>query len=271
MPRGKVGTSPISKKSESKKSGSAKKSTSTAKESLKTAKRALKNASPVKVKTPKVRIASVRDSVHRITDPAIRRLLRRASVKRISLPIYEEVRSVLRAYAGVIVRKTVIMTEAARRKTVKRGDLEAALSSMGIDMVAGVSKTGETKSLRSSNHRSSRGAEEPKVAEPKTEEKKTRRRRPGNLAMSDIRNQQKQESLCIAVLNFDVLVREICQENTTEDIRFEKDVIKIIQLAVESFLIKTCHLANLIALSSSRQTIIPNDIRLVLMIQGSKY
>src|SRR5687768_1002667 len=60
----------------------------------------------------------IRDSIHGITKPAIRRLARRGGVKRISGLIYEETRGVLRAFLEGVIRDSVTYTEHARRKTV---------------------------------------------------------------------------------------------------------------------------------------------------------
>ena len=279
MPRGKVGAvpSPVDVKA-SKKSKRSSGSLSDAKANLKKVKTELRKASPAP-KVGKTRRV-MRDNIHGITRPALQRILRRASVKRISGAIYESLRNLIRSYTGDIVRRTVFMTEAARRKTIKRGDLDAALSNMNIDMIAGVSKTGETKSLRSANYRSSRsnGNAENEVQEKasktkKSEEqpaKKAHRFRPGTVAMRDIKNQQKLENLCIPLSNFENVARELSQESS-EDIRFEKDVIRVLQLAVESYLIRVCYFANLIALGSKRQTIVPEDVSLVLQIQGATY
>ncbi|GFY95440.1 histone superfamily protein [Actinidia rufa] len=50
--------------------------------------------------------------------PTIRRLARRAGVKRISGLIYEETRGVLKIFLENMIRDAVTYTEHARRKTV---------------------------------------------------------------------------------------------------------------------------------------------------------
>jgi histone H4 len=66
-----------------------------------------------------------------ITKPAIRRLARRGGVKRISVLIYDEVRSVLRSFLDNVVRDAVTYTEHARRKTVTAMDVVYALKRQG--------------------------------------------------------------------------------------------------------------------------------------------
>ncbi|RCN28361.1 core histone H2A/H2B/H3/H4 [Ancylostoma caninum] len=60
----------------------------------------------------------IRDTTEGITRNAIRRLARRAGVKRISEDIYAETRGVLRQFLEKVIRDAVMYTEHAKRKTV---------------------------------------------------------------------------------------------------------------------------------------------------------
>ena len=73
----------------------------------------------------------MRDSIHGITKPAIRRLARRGGVKRISGLIYEETRGVLKVFLENVIRDAVTYTEHARRKTVTSMDVVYALKRQG--------------------------------------------------------------------------------------------------------------------------------------------
>ena len=73
----------------------------------------------------------LRDNITGITKPAIRRLARRAGVKRICGNIYEETRSVLKKFMEDILRDAVTYTEHARRKTVNVLDVVCALRRNG--------------------------------------------------------------------------------------------------------------------------------------------
>ncbi|KAA0155110.1 hypothetical protein FNF31_06178 [Cafeteria roenbergensis] len=55
----------------------------------------------------------LRDNIHGITKPAIRRLARRGGVKRISGLIYEETRAVLKVFLENVIRDAVTYTEHA--------------------------------------------------------------------------------------------------------------------------------------------------------------
>jgi histone H4 len=73
----------------------------------------------------------LRDNIHGITKPAIRRLARRGGVKRISGLIYEETRGVLKVFLENVIRDSVTYTEHARRKTVTALDVVYALKRQG--------------------------------------------------------------------------------------------------------------------------------------------
>jgi histone H4 len=73
----------------------------------------------------------LRDNIHGVTKPAIRRLARRGGVKRISGLIYEETRGVLKTFLENVLRDTVEYTAHARRKTVTALDVVHALKWRG--------------------------------------------------------------------------------------------------------------------------------------------
>ncbi|WKX94414.1 hypothetical protein Q1695_011573 [Nippostrongylus brasiliensis] len=66
-----------------------------------------------------------------LSKPAIRRLARRAGVKRISGFIYEEVRDVLRSFLRSVIQDAVIYCEHSRRTTVTTMDVVYALKRRG--------------------------------------------------------------------------------------------------------------------------------------------
>lgn len=73
----------------------------------------------------------MRDNLHGITKPAIRRLARRGGVKRISGKIYDEVRNVLKEFLTGVVKDAIIYMEHAKRKTVTATDVTYALKISG--------------------------------------------------------------------------------------------------------------------------------------------
>lgn len=74
----------------------------------------------------------LRDSIQGVTKPALRRLARRAGIKRISGLLYEELRDVLRKQImEPMIRDAVTYMEHARRKTVTAQDVVYATKRQG--------------------------------------------------------------------------------------------------------------------------------------------
>ena len=71
------------------------------------------------------------DHVQGITKPAIRRLARRAGVKRISGLVYQETREILRVFLETVIQDAVMYSEHAKRKTVTALDVVYALKRQG--------------------------------------------------------------------------------------------------------------------------------------------
>ena len=73
----------------------------------------------------------LRDNIQGVTRPAIRRLARRAGVKRLSGLIYDSTRTLLRTFLETVLRDAITYTEHARRKTVTSMDIVHALKRNG--------------------------------------------------------------------------------------------------------------------------------------------
>ena len=73
----------------------------------------------------------LRDNIQGITKPAIRRLARRGGVKRISGPMYDDTRSVLKLFLHNVIRDALTLIEHGRRKTVTAMDVVYALKRQG--------------------------------------------------------------------------------------------------------------------------------------------
>jgi len=73
----------------------------------------------------------LRDNLQGVTAPALRRLARRAGVKRINGLVYEDSRLVLKIFIQDVIRDAVLYTEHANRKTVTQMDVVYALKRQG--------------------------------------------------------------------------------------------------------------------------------------------
>jgi histone H3 len=219
---------------------------------------------PKTAKKEKVTVV-LRDNIFGITKPALKRLLRRAGVKRISSSVYEKMRTLLKTHLETLVKDAVIFADNKKRKTLYVEDLEAALNINGIALAAGLNKNAtKTKTLQSC---SSRHVSDPisKASEPGT--KKKHRFRPGTVALRAIRyHQSHSDCLAIPKANFERLIREVAQE-FKDGVRFAKGFFDLTQLICENYLVEISKASNLLAIHAARETISVKDFDLVLQIR----
>ena len=100
--------------------------------------------------------------------------------------------------------------------------------------------------------------------------KKPHRYRPGTVALREIRKYQKSTELLIRKLPFQRLVREIAQDFTHIDLRFQATAILALQEAAESYLVGLFEDTNLCAIHAKRVTIMPKDIQLARRLRGER-
>jgi histone H4 len=62
-----------------------------------------------------------------LTDPAIRRLLRKGGVTRTNADIYDEARDVTKSFLTMILKDAIAYTDHARRKTITAVDIKYSL------------------------------------------------------------------------------------------------------------------------------------------------
>ena len=102
------------------------------------------------------------------------------------------------------------------------------------------------------------------------QKKKPLRYRPGTVALREIRRYQKLMELLIRKLPFQRLVREIAQNLTGADVRFQSGAIMALQEASEAYLVGLLEDSNLCAIHAKRVTIMPKDIQLACRIRGER-
>lgn len=74
-------------------------------------------------------------SVFGITDPAIRRMCRRAGIKRMNKQVYEVVRDAVVDFIQTTLNRAVIRTDHARHKTISATDVAFGLQSHGTTLL----------------------------------------------------------------------------------------------------------------------------------------
>ena len=97
------------------------------------------------------------------------------------------------------------------------------------------------------------------------------RRKPGTVALREIRHYQERCQLLICRAPFARLVREITKALTGEDLRFQGLAIAALQEAAEAHMITLFSNANLLAIHAKRVTIKCKDVQLVRRILSSTH
>jgi len=100
--------------------------------------------------------------------------------------------------------------------------------------------------------------------------KRPYRYRPGTVALREIRKYQKSTELLIRKLPFQRLVREIAQDLSIQEMRFQSSAVMALQEAAEAYLVGLFEDTNLAAIHAKRVTIMPKDMQLARRIRGCR-
>ncbi|POM69718.1 Histone H3 [Phytophthora palmivora] len=103
---------------------------------------------------------------------------------------------------------------------------------------------------------------------PTTTQTVKRRRKPGEVALREIRLLQRSTKLLLRKLPFARVVREIQTEFTGVGYRWQAEALLALQEAAETYLVRTFEDANLCAIHGKRVTLQVKDIQLSLRIRG---
>ena len=102
-------------------------------------------------------------------------------------------------------------------------------------------------------------------------ERKRRRRKPGTVALRQIKHYQKSTELLIRLAPFERLVKEVADSlsiDGTTKYRWKVSAIQALQCAVEAYLIALMEDTNKAAIHAKRVTIRPEDLHIVRSIRG---
>lgn len=188
-----------------------------------------------------------------ITQSAVKRILRRAGVKRINVAAYAAVVQVLAKRTRDIVKNALVFMEHCRRKTLQRDDVLRSLNSLGTPLAAGfVGASFDTFTESAGSRKTTTGGH---------------RWKPGTVALRDIKLQQRNsDSLAIPHQPFERFTRAIIAE-FNDNARVEGGAIELIQLASEKYATQIARYGNEIAVGpSSRETLMAGDIELAARI-----
>jgi len=199
----------------------------------------------------------MKDPIEGLKNPQIKRLAYRAGVQRIDGGIYDMVRKIIHERSDKLVGKTLIFTTNSKRKTVSVEDLQGALESEGLYLMAGGNTAKEFRGCK---------------ARPKKTFKvgaKKHRFRPGTVARRQITyNQKNSDCLVFEQKPFKVFIRDLAERKIKEwkirdlKLRFKEDFFKLFQFVIEEYLVGLLRGALRIAEHSKNQTVRPKDIAL---------
>lgn len=188
----------------------------------------------------------LRHPIYDVTNPGIRRLARRAGVTRVGGLMYNEMRGIIKVHVEDVVEKAVIFMQYRKRRTLSHGDVKEALERMGMP-VWGV--TGNEKANTSGLKKTAKTA------------KKTKARR-GSVALKEVKQYQKSESLLLSRAPIERLIR-ITMKDFTADGRIEPKALSLIQLSVENLITNTFKKSQLAAIHDGRKSVKLEDARFV--------
>lgn len=193
------------------------------------------------------------EALGKITKADIKRLCRRAGIKRIEEITYETIRSDIMSYLGELLRNTLILTEYNKRVTIKAIDVQAASKSTGLEIT--VSSVIQPFS-HPKGQKGVKGKKGPKV--------QAKKEKSGVVALREIRRYQANPNLLINGTRFERLVRAMVSE-TKDNFRFEKQALLVIQFLLEEHLYRVLYRAMVFLVNDcGRQTLKPKDVHLAV-------
>ena len=212
----------------------------------------------------------LRDNIQGITKPALRKLARRAGVKRISAPCYEDIRHVLKNNLQHWVHAATVLTNYRGQKTLDARDVFVLTRLYkGSALIANpYSKHASERSRahRGRKHSPKKGSAK-KGKKASGEHKAPHRFKPGTVSIRDVRKQQKSDKLIVPLAPFNRLVRELAGN----ELRISKSALLALHIITEVYLISLLNHANTLAIHAGRQSITPRDIQTARVVRGERH
>jgi len=195
-----------------------------------------------------------------LTNPALLRVLRRAGVKRVSKPAYNELRRIaLAELSNVLIKADVFMTQ-GKRTNMRAKDIVAALKKVGVHLGAVDNVGGEVfsaaKKASDAIHKKAH----------KAGAKKAHKFKPGTVALRQIVSLQKSDAHVIPRAPFARLVQGLAAKDGIQG-KISLKAVECLRLFIENQLVSIAESANLEALHAKRVTVMEKDIRLALRVK----
>uniref|UniRef100_A0A5S6Q6Y6 Histone domain-containing protein n=1 Tax=Trichuris muris TaxID=70415 RepID=A0A5S6Q6Y6_TRIMR len=167
----------------------------------------------------------------------------------------------------------VVTRNVSRCSPSKGSDSSSEFNDLVDNLYGKDQRRKETRSRRSQ----ASTANEPKSEDKKRSElkkikeekkKRIRRRRPGVVALQEIRFYQRGTELLMRRAPFHRVVRDIVKRLGRIDLRFQRAAMEVLQTAAEAYMVGVMEDTNLACIHAKRVTIMPKDIKLALRLRG---
>ncbi len=190
-----------------------------------------------------------------IPNASIRRILRRAGVKRIRSDVYNYIRERMIGVIAILMHDVTCMTAHARRKTVSAKDVCAAMDARGTPLALGVDRDGNSSLFHTSSE-----------VPPALTHSTKHRRKTGAAVAVELRYQKKHsDSFCLPRSAFRRLVRD---KLPSEDKGISKTAMGMLQTIAEQDMIRFCTVSNYLTEHAHRQTLTPEDLIITAVVRS---
>ncbi len=176
----------------------------------------------------------LRDSVGRISRPAIRRLAHAGGVATLGGLVAEQTRSYLKLFLDSVLSKAVLYAQHARRKRASAADVAQALELLGFRALAAPSSTKALPACKAAK---------------------------GDLAKR-VAHHHARFGTCLHIPKaaFSRLAREVALEHA-RDASFTADALLQLQFAAESYLVRLFSASADVLVAAGRKTLQPQDMQ----------
>lgn len=187
-----------------------------------------------------------------VTSSGVKRLMWKAGVSRLPNDTVAEIRLHMANELNKVAKRLLVLHEYQDRSTITPEQLRLVLKLDGYVLAASSAKTGRS----------------PNTTATKDGKKKTTRAKQGRVARRNVRLYQKTTELLLRVSPFDRLVRHMAgsQDDDDKKLRFSQNVVRLIQLHIETYVVKLLKAGSLVAKVARVQGVKPVHIRAALEV-----
>jgi len=208
-----------------------------------------------KVKSKKKEAPPKEHREPKLTNSVIKKFCRANGITRVSKPVYDLVREIVRLYLTDVAFKAIIVLEIRKAKKLSEEDIMLiARQHCGKELLYEVAK--ETKTIKSSKKSKKEGEEQ----------KEKRKRKPGKKAEMEGRALKKgieEGKLIIPKASFAKLFKSLLKEQLSDDKKqVGKNAMTLLQVWMEHLLHDLIALAHVLSKHANRKGVKESDVRI---------